>query len=69
MARRERLLDSPDALARADLILAVLPLLFLGIYGVGALAFDTRSMAAAAASVACCALVADGLFWHSPRDE
>lgn len=69
MARRERLFDAPDAPARADLILAFLPLVFLGVYGVGALAFDTRSMVAAAASIACCVLVVDGLFWHSPRDE
>lgn len=68
MSRRERLLDAPGALARADLILAVLPLLFLGIYGIGSVAFDARSVAAAVAAIACCLVVADGLFWHSPDE-
>lgn len=69
MAPGEPPLDGRGGLSRPDLILAVLPLLFLGIYGIGAVALETRSVAAAVAAIACCLVVADGLFWHSPDDE
>lgn len=69
MAPGKSLLDVRGGLSRPDLILAVLPLTFLGIYGIGSVAFDARSVAAAVAAIACCLVVADGLFWHSPDDE
>jgi len=68
MARRDHLPGALPNLSRADLILAALPLLFLGIYGIGTWAFDA-GVAIAVASLGCGLLVADGLFWHSPDAE
>ncbi|WP_233255059.1 hypothetical protein [Halopenitus persicus] len=54
--------------SREDLRLALIPILFVGIYGGGRLAMDPAAIPAASASLACGLLIADGLFWHSPRD-
>lgn len=69
MAVDERLSRGLGGLSRADLILTVLPPMFMGVYGIGALVFDTPAIAAAAASVACCVLIADGFFWHPPTTD
>ncbi|MFB6296932.1 MAG: hypothetical protein ABEH56_00265 [Salinirussus sp.] len=55
--------------SRADLILVLVPLVFVGVYATGVLAFDGRLAPVACASIACCLLIADGLFWHPPRDS
>ncbi len=60
-----------EGLARAsreDLRLALIPVLFVGVYGGGRLAMDPAAIPAAVASLVCGLLIADGLFWHPPRD-
>ncbi|GAA0526256.1 hypothetical protein SAMN04488066_102124 [Halorubrum aquaticum] len=57
-----------EGLSRADLILVCMPLLFLGGYGVGALAFEGWPAATATASTACVPLMLEGLFVNPPED-
>jgi hypothetical protein len=52
-------------LSRADLILILIPLVFLGSYST-ILLLDTSLIPAVGASIACCLLIGDGLFWHPP---
>lgn len=52
-------------LSRADLILILIPLVFIGTYSTISI-LDTSLTPAAGASIACCLLIADGLFWHPP---
>jgi len=53
----------------ADLLLALIPLTFVLISGAGTIAFDSWIASTAGASLACCVLIADGLFWHPPTDR
>ncbi|MFC5135200.1 MULTISPECIES: hypothetical protein [Haloferacaceae] len=64
----ERFGEFFERVSRADLILLCMPLLFLGGYGAGTLAFDARSVAVAIASIACAPLMFDGLFVNPPSD-
>jgi hypothetical protein len=57
-----------DRCSRADLILLCMPLLFLGGYGVGALAFNTWAGATAIAATACVPVMLEGLFVNPPED-
>ena len=57
----------PERISRADLILACIPICFVGGYGIGALLFGTWSAATASGSVACWPPMAEGLFRHPPR--
>ncbi|WP_143040875.1 hypothetical protein [Halopenitus malekzadehii] len=59
--------DDATSPSREDLRLALIPALFIGIYGVGRLAMGPTAIPAAGASLVCGLLIADGLFWHSPR--
>ena len=61
--------DAPDAPERADIQLALVPLLFAGGYALAALAFDAWTAAVAGASLAASLPIADGLFVHPPRDR
>ena len=62
-------IDLPDRLSRADLILACMPLLFVGGYALGTAAFDAWSAATAVAAVAGCLPMVEGLFRNPPRAE
>jgi hypothetical protein len=62
------LVEGIASASREDLRLALIPILFIGIYGGGRLAVDPAAIPAASASLACGLLIADGLFWHPPRD-
>lgn len=57
------------SVAHADLLLALIPLTFVLISGAGTIAFDSWIPSTASASLACCVLIADGLFWHPPTDR
>jgi hypothetical protein len=57
-----------ERVSRADLILGCMPVLFVGGYGVGAVAFDAWSAAIASASVVCLLPMADGLVRNPPCD-
>ena len=57
---------SPDAVARADLLLLAFPLVFAAVYG-GLLALaDDGVLALAGASAACCLLIVDGIVFNPP---
>jgi len=61
-------LDAPDAAGRADIQLALVPLLFAAGYALAALAFDAWTAAVATAALAASLPIADGLFVHPPHD-
>ncbi|MFD1570892.1 hypothetical protein [Halorubrum laminariae] len=61
-------LDAPNAPGRADVQLALVPLLFAGAYALAALLFDAWTAAVASASLAASLPIADGLFVHPPHD-
>jgi hypothetical protein len=58
----------PEHVSHADLILFILPVLFFGMCGIGVLATGAWSVSIALASIICCLLIADGLFWHPPHE-
>ncbi|WP_128906195.1 hypothetical protein [Halorubrum amylolyticum] len=60
-------LDPPNAPGRADLLLALVPILFVGGYAPAALVFDAWAIPVAVASLAASLPIADGLFLHPPR--
>ncbi len=57
---------SVDSFSYADLLLVLIPVTFALTYGAGTIALDSRVASTASASLACCVLIADGLFWHPP---
>ncbi|MFP4218823.1 MAG: hypothetical protein ACLFR6_08320 [Salinarchaeum sp.] len=60
---------SVASITRADLLLMLIPLTFALISGAGTIALDSWIPSTAGASLACCVLIADGLFWHPPTDR
>jgi len=69
MATDKRARDWAVGVKRADAILAAVPILFVGVYGLGALALGNRTLAVGAAAVACSVAIGDGIFWHPPTDQ
>lgn len=69
MTHVEQIRDDVAGLKRADVILVAVPLLFVGIYGLGALLFENQTLAVGVAAVACTVAIGDGIFWHPPTDE
>jgi hypothetical protein len=61
--------DLPDRATRADAILAGMPLLFAGGYGVGAAVFGGWVAATANASLACAVLMLDAIVRNPPRAQ
>ena len=61
-------LDFLGEMSRADLYLTLLPLVFIGMYGGSSLVLGSRAMRAGIASIACCLVIADGLFLHPPTE-
>lgn len=55
-------------ISRADVLLITIPLVFVGIYTVGMFAVDSRVLRASVASLACCLVIADGLWVHPPEE-
>jgi len=64
----ESLGDWFAGLSRADLILGVVPLLFVGVAGIGTLLVDSRPLAVGVAALACCAVIGDGIYLNPPGD-
>jgi hypothetical protein len=60
-------IDLPERMTRADAVLAGMPLLFAGGYGVGAAVFGGWVAATANASLACALLMLDALVRNPPR--
>lgn len=56
-------------LARADLILLSLPVLFIAVYAVAMLFVQAQAVAVGMAALACCPLIGDGLFVNPPTDR
>jgi len=54
--------------ARADLLLAGLPVVFGLVYAAGTVAFEGQALAAGVAAVACLPLVSDGLYLNPPTE-
>ena len=63
---RNRFVKGHGALTHADLVLLLIPLTFGIVYGAGMLATGDWWISTVVASVACCGLIGDGLFWHPP---
>lgn len=64
----DRSVASSLPLSRPDYLLLLLPPLFLTVYGAGRWVVEARTPALAVAALACCLLVADGLFFHPPDE-
>ncbi|GAB3707567.1 hypothetical protein [Halorubrum pallidum] len=62
-------IGAPNAPERADLQLALVPLLFAGVYAPAALLFDAWVVSVAGGSLAASLPIADGLFVHPPDDR
>lgn len=54
---------------RADIVLVLIPLVFLGTLGIGMVALERVRLPLALASIICCLLIADSLYWHEPRTQ
>lgn len=62
-------LDVFRNLSRADLVLSAFPPVFIGLYGLGGLIFDSSPIGAAVASIAYCVILLDAFFLHPPRSD
>jgi hypothetical protein len=62
----KRAVESPEAVSRADLILACMPLLFAGGYALGVAAFGAWTTATGLAALAGSLPMVDGLFRNPP---
>jgi ABC-type transport system involved in cytochrome bd biosynthesis fused ATPase/permease subunit len=61
--------DLPEGMKRADAILAGMPLLFVGGYGVAAAAVNGWAVPTATAALACALLMFDGIVRNPPRSR
>jgi len=61
----EKLTALTDGYSHSDLVLSFIPMAFVMAYSVGTV-FDALTITITAATVLCCLVMSDSLFWHTP---
>lgn len=64
--RDQDVLFDRDGVARADVVLGLVPIVFAAVYGVSAAAFEAWTVSIAGGAIVSATLIADTLFRHPP---